>query len=323
MTKSIEEIRKVKKDIEPELLKIPGVTGVGIGKKTVAGQKQDEIGIKVYVNKKKKEDEIPGTELIPKEKNGVKTDVVELTPNPVPYSQQYGEVDKNLVDILKGGINIGTPIMSGTLGAIVLDKNTQPPQPLILSNCHILRPTLTSAPGDPIYNPGDNPSHNVASLYDAKINEYMDAGVATINNSANINIECGIEGIGPVNGFVDVRNTNTDPDNIPVKKRGITTKVTSGTIIDCNFTFTVPYSRYQMEQVFVDQILIQPDPPNPGGAFSLLGDSGSAIVGYSDRVVGLLIAGDENPQRNGIRYSYANHILPILDAFNISICTQA
>jgi hypothetical protein len=87
MTKSIEEIRKVKKDIEPELLKKSEVTGAAIGKKIVAGQEQDELCITVFVNKKKNEDEIPATELIPKEKNGVKIDVVERKPYFVPDSQ--------------------------------------------------------------------------------------------------------------------------------------------------------------------------------------------------------------------------------------------
>ena len=312
MTKSIEEIRKIKKDIEPGLLEIPGVTGVAIGKKIVDGQKQDEIGISVFVDKKKKEDEIPDTELIPKEKNGVKIDVVQLKPKPTSDSQANIKFDRTVVDRLKGGINIGTPVEIGTLGAIAIDNTNG--QTLILSSCHVLAPTPTSMPGLQICNPADDPSHVVATLKSAKINSSIDAGVATVINPA---VECTIEGIGPVKGVVE-QNELPNMLGAPVKKRGIRTQVTTGTIEFIDYDFTIPYQHGLGTFQLNDQIMIK---PSSGDKFSLEGDSGACILDGSNRVVGLLLGGDINPQSDGLRFSYANHIRPILDEFNISICT--
>jgi hypothetical protein len=74
MMKSLEEITRVKTEVEPELLKIPGVTGVDIGHKYVGGKKTDELAIRVYVKKKR---EVPEKDAIPKEIRGIPTDVIE------------------------------------------------------------------------------------------------------------------------------------------------------------------------------------------------------------------------------------------------------
>ena len=58
------------------MFQIPGVHGVGIGYKHIAGKYTNELAIKVYVREKIAVAEIPSTELIPPEIEGVKTDVV-------------------------------------------------------------------------------------------------------------------------------------------------------------------------------------------------------------------------------------------------------
>lgn len=73
---TLEEIRKIKHQIEDELLRRPGVTGVDIGYKITAGQKTAQLAIIVYVEKKG--DYRPGNE-IPKVIQGVPTDVIERT----------------------------------------------------------------------------------------------------------------------------------------------------------------------------------------------------------------------------------------------------
>jgi N-glycosylase/DNA lyase len=72
--KSLDEIRRIKRDVEAELLELPGVIGVDVGRKYVNGKKTDEIAIRVYVEKKK---EVPAKLAIPKEIRGVPTDVIE------------------------------------------------------------------------------------------------------------------------------------------------------------------------------------------------------------------------------------------------------
>lgn len=72
---SLEEVRRVKKRVEKELLEIPGVTGVDVGYKYVGGKKTDVLAILVYVEKKKKD--VPEKEMIPKKIDNIPTDVKE------------------------------------------------------------------------------------------------------------------------------------------------------------------------------------------------------------------------------------------------------
>jgi len=74
MAKNLEEIKRVKQEVESDLLKLPGVTGVDVGYKYVDGKKTDILAIRVYVEKKKDPQE---KELIPKEFEGIPTDVIE------------------------------------------------------------------------------------------------------------------------------------------------------------------------------------------------------------------------------------------------------
>jgi hypothetical protein len=74
--KNIEEIRKIKKRAEKELLKLPGVVGVDVGYKYIGGKKTDALAIRVLVKNKK---DITGENAVPKEIKGIPTDVIERT----------------------------------------------------------------------------------------------------------------------------------------------------------------------------------------------------------------------------------------------------
>lgn len=50
--REVEEIKVIKEEAERDLLKIPGVTGVGVGYQSVDGVKTDKLAIRVYVNSK-------------------------------------------------------------------------------------------------------------------------------------------------------------------------------------------------------------------------------------------------------------------------------
>jgi hypothetical protein len=73
---STEELRQIKKRAEKTLLKLPGVTGVALGHKTVAGLKTDVPAIVVYVEHKR---DVTGADRIPASFEGVPTDVVQRT----------------------------------------------------------------------------------------------------------------------------------------------------------------------------------------------------------------------------------------------------
>lgn len=48
--KSLEEVRRIKQQVEQGLLRRPGVTGVGVGYQTIDGQKTTIPAILVYVS---------------------------------------------------------------------------------------------------------------------------------------------------------------------------------------------------------------------------------------------------------------------------------
>jgi len=70
----IDDVRRVKDEVAAELMRLPGVTGVGVGHKIVDGRKTPELAIRVYVNEKMS---MPPETSIPKDIQGIPTDVVE------------------------------------------------------------------------------------------------------------------------------------------------------------------------------------------------------------------------------------------------------
>ena len=71
---SRDEVEQVRKKVESDLLKRPGVTGVDVGYKIVNGQSTDQLAIIVYVENKR---DVAAADTIPKEIQGMPTDVVE------------------------------------------------------------------------------------------------------------------------------------------------------------------------------------------------------------------------------------------------------
>ena len=74
----VDRIRAVKRAAAARLHAIPGVHAVGVGFKVVGGKKTDELAIAVFVDKKKKPEELPEREIIPTQIEGVRTDVAQL-----------------------------------------------------------------------------------------------------------------------------------------------------------------------------------------------------------------------------------------------------
>lgn len=123
-----------------DLLRRPGVTGVGMGYKSVGGERHtNQVAIKVFVRAKLSPDELArrGLEPIPPQIDGVPTDVEELPPMG-PTADASGSRDDRK-DPLVGGISIGVvskPFWRGTLGAMAFDRTDG--RQLILSNQHVL-----------------------------------------------------------------------------------------------------------------------------------------------------------------------------------------
>jgi hypothetical protein len=78
--RAVERVLAVKRRVEDELLKIPGVHGVSVAPRRVGGRETGELAIRVHVAAKTPPDRVPAGELIPPEINGVATDVVQDEP---------------------------------------------------------------------------------------------------------------------------------------------------------------------------------------------------------------------------------------------------
>ena len=182
-----------------KLLSIPGVTFVGVGKKTISGKATDEDAIIVGVVTKVDERNLNESIVIPKEIGKVRTDVVEtgvitLKSSPDPASGMSATPRRMTVagsgtpdrctaatqtdcasfmhpgtrtiehNPAPGGVSIGHhDITAGTLGMLVTKNGTH----YILSNNHVLADCNQGDYGDEICQPGpyDGGKQTRATLY--------------------------------------------------------------------------------------------------------------------------------------------------------------
>lgn len=319
--KTLNEIRPIKQDGEADLLKQAGVTGVDIGYKYVGGKKIDELSIRVYVEEKKAEKDVPANERIPQTIKGVKTDVIQrkfvLHPLRIRLADLEVKADTGTYDPLKGGISIGPCrvidgyVYVGTLGAIVKDNDSG--DPMLLSNFHVMCVDDKWSAGDTMAQPsrvdgGHCPADVVGELQRASLGGQVDCAVASHTARDHA---CEIVEIGEVTG------TATAIPDMAVRKRGRTTGLTYGTVDTVDLTVKIDYGNGLGVVTLTDQIGIEVDPAK-SAKFGDNGDSGSVVVNDGRKVVGLHFAGNEDGT-----YGVANPIQAVLDALNVSICVPS
>lgn len=154
----------IQASIEEFLMNLPNVVGVAAGFKESGGVITEEPSVVVLVQQKKPDAGLDEGARIPKEVNGVKTDVYE-----VGYLQaQQATSPRQRFRPVPAGVSIGHyQVTAGTLGAVVRDRTTG--ARLILSNNHVLANNNVAVIGDPILQPGAtdggmNPGDVVAYL---------------------------------------------------------------------------------------------------------------------------------------------------------------
>lgn len=311
--KPLSIIRAVKGKKEDDLLSIPGVTGVDIGRKITKGKKTDELSIRVFVEKKKKQ--VPDAEKIPDEIDGIKTDVIERKfvlhgPATAKVEDVRPQADTATYDPLVGGISIGPCgavggfVFTGTLGCIVRDRDTG--QNMMLTNYHVIAEKWNA--GENITQPsrvdtGSCPGGICGQLVRSVISENVDGALASISGRGN---DCSIHEIG------DVKGKGTASENMKVRKRGRTTGLTHGIVESIDATVNVPYDHGNV--ILRNQITIEAD-ESQSDVIGMSGDSGSVVVDESNRVVGLYFAGTDDG-----KFGVANPIDAVLDELNVDIC---
>ena len=306
------DLRHAKEEVEHDLLARPGVTGVDIGFKEVGGQPTDIVAIRVLV--KEKHDVAP-SEAIPAEIGGHPTDVIErrfsLHALAVLEADVVLQADAGAYDPIVGGISIGpcrSPrgrVLAGTLGCVVFDAASG--RPMLLSNFHVLAVDDGARPGDGVAQPsrldgGACPSAVAGTLARTSLGGSVDGAVAW---AAQRGLSTHVADIGALAGPA-VATVGTT-----VRKRGRTTRLTSGIVDTVDLTITLDYGAGVGRRTLSRQVGVR---PNPSARFGAAGDSGSVVVDGSNRVVGLYFAGDDSSG-----YGIANPIGPVLSALGVSL----
>ncbi|GAA2100120.1 hypothetical protein GCM10009841_14540 [Microlunatus panaciterrae] len=319
-------IRPVKERVEDELIAREGVVGVDIGEKISEGKPTGELSIVVYVEKKKPDSKLTKAQAIPKEINGVKTDVQELVielQQAVRFQEAVSQVDTSAYPTLVGGIGIGPArtvflsppdvpsagnyVFVGTLGAIVEDRSSG--ARMALTNFHVACVNNTWTVGDRMVQPsrvdGGSPTGFFGSLTRAQLTENTDGAVITID--AGRPSEPSVTGIGTVVG------QGVASVGMAVQKRGRTTEHTFGTVQSTDFTVSIDYGTGVGTRTLRHQIRIDTD-TTKSPRFSDHGDSGSSVMDMNRNVVGLLFAGS-----NDGSMTFANPIAAALDELDVNL----
>jgi hypothetical protein len=294
--KLLETLEKAKK----KLIKFKGIRDVAVGYKYQDGKMTNELSIIAYVFNKYNINDIEQEQILPKEIEGLPIDVIES--NPVEHQlSNPSEIHNPLI----GGISISNTRFrnSGTLGAIVYDKNTG--NPLGLTNHHVLIGNgnifrRAGRKGDRINQPAfksDSPKYNIGKLW--KGDKHYDCSVFAI-------LSRDIEPINNLIGIVGSIKGEAHPlIGMPVKKTGARTGLTYGIISAVSSN---------AERFTISSNLQKPAPNNE---ISRGGDSGSIWLTdtFDNLAVGIHWGGDpDNTPSSEVALAISiNNILNVLN----------
>ncbi len=212
------------------------------------------------------------------------------------------------------GVSTGHPaITAGTIGARVTDGIDV----YALSNNHVYANSNNATIGDDVLQPGTADGGGGTATNDTigQLFKYVSINFTGGDNTVDAAIAKTttllLDNKTPPDGYGTPQSVTAEAAiGMKVIKYGRTTGLTKGKVSAINFTGYVWYD--SEKALFVNQIIITP------GTFSAGGDSGSLVVVDSKRTddhhkaVGLLFAGSS-------RYTIANPIDLVLDAFNVTI----
>jgi hypothetical protein len=287
----------------------PNIVGVGISKKVTEGKELEALCVSFYVVKKLPPSRIPHSRMVPpviatESGRATYTDVKvvgRIVPEKNPLVKEKP---------LESGFSVGhIKITAGTLGAIVKKGSKR----YLLSNSHVLADSGKGKPGDKVVYPGPDddgklPGDWVASLTEAVpfqkggafVNE-VDAALAEIREERLADV------VYKLPSAKTPLSTIAPERDMVVTKRGRTTGITHGKIIDIDFRFVLNYDG--VGQVgYTKQVLCE--------RYTDGGDSGSLVIDRgSGKIVGLHFAG-----ANG--GSVFNPIQSVMKALGFSFTTS-
>jgi len=295
--------------------------GIGIGEKISDGKQTGILAIKLFVRMKFPKSELQTDHLLPKEINGIPTDVEEVgvfrrfrSAAPIRAWAKAGTMPNPRTKIrpAQPGCSIGYQdpsnqiVMAGTFGAVVKDKNGL----YVLSNNHVLADENRLPVGAPIFQPGLLDGGNASTDQIASLTRFetlqalspntVDCAIAKVTSQAIVSKD--VLHIGPPQG------TETAAIDMAVHKFGRTTGYSVGQVTSIDTDVKVQYDLGTL--TFTGQIIVV---GNSGTSFSNAGDSGSLILERgTNKAVALLFAGSAS-------HTIANHIDDVLNALNVTL----
>jgi len=321
-----------------DILKKANVVAVGVGFKTKAGVRTNDVCIVVSVEKKLPVEKLSAQDVIPQSIGGVITDVIQ-TGKIVALKERYEKWRP-----YPAGVSIGhKDITAGTLGSFVKRGEDI----LLLSNNHVFANSNAGSIGDAIYQPGKydggTESDTVANLLDfvpisfsgdttptcpiggffetlfnllakiigskhrfslfqevkPKADEINRVDCAIAKPTNPSDMELIILEIGDVQGMADAEL------GMQLQKSGRTTGYTQDTVLQLHVTAQVDYGG--PIAVFDEQIM--------AGPMSQGGDSGSLVLNMDNYAVGLLFAGSNTT-------TIINPIQDVMDKLQVEFLTQ-
>ncbi len=323
--------REILKSARRHLHKDPNVLATGIGYKVVRGVKTSDLSIVCSVKEKLPESQLMKKHFIASDFEGIPTDVVQTG-----IIRAFSP-DTRRIRPAPGGVSIGhKDITAGTMGCLVKIKD----EIFILSNNHVLANCNNAQRGDPVLQPGPYdgglmPDDRIADLYQfVPINfsgsaepcsgshritrclnflsglvcsntRFQAVGLKVPENLVDAAIARPFNENDVTNEILDIGNISdvvSGELGMAIKKRGRTTGLTKGEIIQVDVTVTVSYGDGK-SAVFTDQLM--------AGGMSQGGDSGSAVLSSDNRLTGLLFAGSDTT-------TVINRIENVFSAFGVT-----
>ena len=291
--KDIAEIAEVREKREEEILKYPNVVGVATGYKIKAGKVTPELCIQVLVEEKIEEKLL--AKVVPKDVEGIKTDVI------ATGRIEALNLDGTYRPAIPGGSIGHFAITAGTFGCLVQDKKEH--DFLILSNNHVLANCNNASVGDPILQPGpfDEGIYPMDEI--AKLEKFvpLTSGYNLVDAAVAKPLEQRLV-IASI-PWIGIPRGTAQASFGWVQKTGRTTQHTFGWILSIDATVMVGYGG-GTTYLFKNQILTT--------NMAAGGDSGSLLVDFGGRAVGLLFAGSW-------AITVHNHISNVLMALDIEM----
>jgi len=289
------------------------VVGIGIGEKVTRRSFTGEEGLKVYVQVKVPEKDLPADLVLPKSLDGIPVDVEECGQT-WALSSCLANPRARQDRPFPAGVSVGggnNP--AGTLGYMVRKPGIQ--GTFILSNYHVLAnvdPTRVLPVFQPGRGDGGLSQNDRIGQLDARIpidfsgaENRVDAAVARVADGSVRAMLCAI---GTIGGALDAERDDA------VRMFGKQSGPSKGQIVDVDCDIVVKY-RGRRQALFVDQLRILPARPSP--VFARHGDSGSLVVvkrGPAKLACGLLFAAGG---RNGT--AFANPIRSVLNELGVEL----